>query len=172
MGGRVSTVAKNPSWAVRRVRTQSLTVPRIAGIPAPRSRNNDDATTTSTGPRRLPQAIAHRGYKVVAPENSMLAFRAAVEAGAHAIETDLHLSSDGVVVLSHDAALKRCFGEDSKVRDHTWGYLSTLRTIRKPEQPMPRLVDLLEYMNQPGVEHIWIMLDIKVWQIDSNVMSP
>ncbi|XDG04245.1 hypothetical protein ABKA04_003860 [Annulohypoxylon sp. FPYF3050] len=132
-----------------------------AGIPAPRSRNNDDAATTSTGPRRLPQAIAHRGYKVVAPENSMLAFRAAVEAGAHAIETDLHLSSDGVVVLSHDAALKRCFGEDSKVRDHTWRYLSTLRTIRKPEQPMPRLVDLLEYMNQPGVEHIWIMLDIK-----------
>ncbi|KAI1092625.1 PLC-like phosphodiesterase [Rostrohypoxylon terebratum] len=140
-----------------------------AGIPAPRfrsrsrSRANDNAPTTdpSTGPRCLPQAIAHRGYKVVAPENSMLAFRAAVEAGAHAIETDLHLSSDGVVVLSHDAALKRCFGEDSKIRDHPWRYLSTLRTIRKPEQPMPRLVDLLEYMNQPGVEHVWVMLDIK-----------
>ncbi|KAI2473199.1 PLC-like phosphodiesterase [Annulohypoxylon bovei var. microspora] len=129
-----------------------------AGIPAPRSRNDP---TTSSGSRRLPQAIAHRGYKVVAPENSMLAFRAAVEAGAHAIETDLHLSKDGVVVLSHDPALKRCFGEDSKVRDHEWRYLSTLRTLRKPEQPMPRLVDLLEYMNQPGVEHVWVMLDIK-----------
>ncbi|KAI0885581.1 PLC-like phosphodiesterase [Annulohypoxylon maeteangense] len=129
-----------------------------AGIPVPRSRND---ATTSPGSRRLPQAIAHRGYKVVAPENSMLAFRAAVEVGAHAIETDLHLSKDGVVVLSHDAALKRCFGEDSKVRDHEWRYLSTLRTIRKPEQSMPRLVDLLEYLNQPGVEHVWIMLDIK-----------
>ncbi|KAI1211734.1 PLC-like phosphodiesterase [Annulohypoxylon truncatum] len=131
---------------------------RPAGFPAPRSRNDAAA---SLGPRRLPQAIAHRGYKVVAPENSMLAFRAAVEAGAHAIETDLHLSRDGVVVLSHDAALKRCFGEDSKVRDHDWRYLSTLRTLRKPEQPMPRLVDLLEYLNQPGVEHVWVMLDIK-----------
>ncbi|OTA96431.1 hypothetical protein M434DRAFT_55933, partial [Hypoxylon sp. CO27-5] len=91
----------------------------------------------------------------------MLAFRAAVEAGAHAIETDLHLSKDGVVVLSHDASLKRCFGEDSKVRDHDWSYLSTLRTLRKPAQPMPRLLDLLEYLNQPGSEHMWLMLDIK-----------
>ncbi|KAI0833189.1 PLC-like phosphodiesterase [Hypoxylon sp. FL0890] len=130
-----------------------------AGIPAPRSRT--DNGTAPSGSRRLPQAIAHRGYKVVAPENSMLAFRAAVEAGAHAIETDLHLSKDGVVVLSHDASLKRCFGEDSKVRDHDWSYLSTLRTLRKPAQPMPRLLDLLEYLNQPGLEHIWVMLDIK-----------
>ncbi|KAI0143942.1 PLC-like phosphodiesterase [Hypoxylon sp. NC0597] len=130
-----------------------------AGIPVSRSRTDD--VTASPKSRHLPQAIAHRGYKVVAPENSMLAFRAAVEAGAHAIETDLHLSKDGVVVLSHDASLKRCFGEDSMVRDHDWSYLSTLRTLRKPAQPMPRLLDLLEYLNQPGVEHIWLMLDIK-----------
>lgn len=51
--------------------------------------------------RYLPQAIAHRGYKVAWPENSMGAFKGAVAVGAHAIETDVHLSSDGVVVLSH-----------------------------------------------------------------------
>ncbi|OTB09053.1 hypothetical protein M426DRAFT_29083, partial [Hypoxylon sp. CI-4A] len=106
-------------------------------------------------------AIAHRGYKVVAPENSMLAFRAAVEAGAHALETDLHLSRDGVVVLAHDGKLKRCFGVDSRVKDHDWDYLSTLRTVRKPEQAMPRLSDLLAYLNQPGLEHVWVVLDIK-----------
>lgn len=50
---------------------------------------------------RLPQAIAHRGYSAVAPENTMEAFRRAVDAGAHAIETDLRLSRDGVVVLMH-----------------------------------------------------------------------
>ncbi|KAI1380808.1 PLC-like phosphodiesterase [Hypoxylon crocopeplum] len=136
-----------------------------AGIPVPHSRGDDDAVS---GPRRLPQAIAHRGYKVVAPENTMLAFRAAVEVGAHAIETDLHLSKDGVVVLSHDDTLKRCFGEDAKVRDHDWSYLSTLRTVRKPAQPMPRLLDLLEFLNQPGLEHVWVMLDIKVVQRDDD----
>lgn len=48
-----------------------------------------------------PQAIAHRGYKAKFPENTMGAFKGAVEVGADALETDIHLSKDGVVVLSH-----------------------------------------------------------------------
>ena len=48
-----------------------------------------------------PQTIAHRGYKAKYPENTMGAFVGAVEAGADAIETDIHLSKDGVVVISH-----------------------------------------------------------------------
>jgi glycerophosphoryl diester phosphodiesterase len=51
--------------------------------------------------RRLPQAIAHRGAKASWPENTMAAFQGAVGVGAHALETDVHLSADGVVVLSH-----------------------------------------------------------------------
>ncbi len=54
---------------------------------------------TSLGKR--PQAIAHRGYKAAHPENSMGAFKGAVEVGAHAIETDIHLSKDDIVFLSH-----------------------------------------------------------------------
>lgn len=49
----------------------------------------------------FPQAVAHRGYKASFPENTMGAFRGAVEVGAHAIETDVHLSRDGVVVIAH-----------------------------------------------------------------------
>ena len=51
--------------------------------------------------RQFPQTIAHRGFKAKHPENTMGAFRGAVAAGADAIETDIHLSSDNVVVLSH-----------------------------------------------------------------------
>jgi glycerophosphoryl diester phosphodiesterase len=50
---------------------------------------------------RLPQAIAHRGYKAMFPENTMAAFTGAVKVGAHALETDIHLTKDGIVVLSH-----------------------------------------------------------------------
>jgi hypothetical protein len=50
---------------------------------------------------RKPQTIAHRGYKAQFPENTMGAFRGAVKVGADALETDIHLSKDGVVVLSH-----------------------------------------------------------------------
>ena len=50
---------------------------------------------------RFPQAIAHRGYKARYPENTLLAFSKAVDAGAHALETDIHITRDGEVVLSH-----------------------------------------------------------------------
>lgn len=55
--------------------------------------------------RGKPQCIAHRGYKAAFPENTMGAFKGAVEVRAHAIETDIHLSKDGVVVLSHVSKL-------------------------------------------------------------------
>jgi tubulin gamma len=51
--------------------------------------------------KRMPQAIAHRGYKAKFPENTMGAFRGAVEVGAEGLETDIHLSKDGVAMLSH-----------------------------------------------------------------------
>ncbi|KAI1407902.1 PLC-like phosphodiesterase [Hypoxylon sp. FL1857] len=119
------------------------------------------ACRRDTKPVRLPQVIGHRGYKAAFPENTMSAFRGAVDVGAHAIEADLHLSKDGVVVLSHDATLKRCFGRPLKIADCDWNYLSTLRTLREPRQPMPRLVDLLEYLAQPEQAHVWLLLDIK-----------
>ncbi|KAK5412867.1 hypothetical protein LTR20_006425 [Exophiala xenobiotica] len=108
----------------------------------------------------LPQTIAHRGYKAKHPENTMKAFKGAVEVGTHAIETDIHLSRDGVVVLSHK----------EKIVDCDWDYLSGLRTIQEPHEPMPRLVDLLQYIAQPGLEHIWLLLDIKMDNNSDDVM--
>src|SRR4051812_10458973 len=121
--------------------------------------------------RRLPQCIAHRGYKAENPENTMQAFKAAVEKGrAHAIETDIHLSKDNVVVLSHDPDLKRCFGRTERIIDCDWHFLSQLRTVKAPHEPMPRLRDLLEYISQPGLQDIWILLDIKLDNNADDVM--
>ncbi|CAG8890302.1 unnamed protein product [Penicillium egyptiacum] len=111
---------------------------------------------------RLPQAIAHRGFKGQYPENTILSIDGAIRGGAHALELDLHISRDGVVVLSHDATLMRCFGIKKKVCDCDWEYLKTLRTLQAPHEPMPRLVDVLEYLRQPGRENFWILLDIKL----------
>ncbi|HEX9022508.1 MAG TPA: glycerophosphodiester phosphodiesterase [Geobacteraceae bacterium] len=46
--------------------------------------------------------LCHRGYHLHAPENTIDAFAAAIEAGADGIETDVRLSADGVAVLFHD----------------------------------------------------------------------
>ncbi|KAJ9392875.1 hypothetical protein DTO063F5_12 [Paecilomyces variotii] len=111
---------------------------------------------------KRPQAIAHRGYKATYPENTMSAFKGAVDVGAHAIETDLRLTKDGVVVLSHDVTLKRCFGKDEQLTDCNWDYIKTLRTLKEPHEQMPRLKDLLEYLATPGLEDIWVLLDVKL----------
>lgn len=111
----------------------------------------------------LPQAIAHRGYKAQHPENTMGAFRGAAAAGAHALETDLHLARDGTVVLSHDADLRRCFGRPDRLADCDWPLLSALRTTRAPHEPMPRLLDLLRWLAAagPALDHVWLLLDLK-----------
>lgn len=54
-----------------------------------------------------PLVIGHRGASSVAPENTLSAFRRAVEQGADAIEFDAKLSSDGAVVIHHDRTLDR-----------------------------------------------------------------
>ena len=51
--------------------------------------------------------IAHRGASAEQPENTMAAFRRAVELGADAIELDVRLARDGVPVVIHDATLDR-----------------------------------------------------------------
>ncbi|KGO76298.1 Glycerophosphoryl diester phosphodiesterase [Penicillium italicum] len=89
-------------------------------------------------PPRLPQAIAHRGFKGQYPENTLLSIDGAIRAGAQALELDLHISRDGIAVLSHDASLMRCYGIKKKVIDCDWEYLKTLRTLQAPHEPMPR----------------------------------
>ena len=53
-------------------------------------------------------AISHRGEHLHHPENTMAAFQAAYEAGADFFELDVRTTSDGKLVLSHDATVDRC----------------------------------------------------------------
>ena len=112
--------------------------------------------------RKRPQCISHRGYKAKFPENTMLSFQEAVKVGTNALETDVHVTKDEIVVLSHDATLKRCFGRKDRIKHLMWDEIKDLRTVAKPHVPMPRLRDLLEYLVQPGLEEIWVLLDIKL----------
>ena len=59
---------------------------------------------------RETEITAHRGSGVNYPENTMLAFQGAVDEGADWIELDVQQTRDGMVVVSHDASLKRTAG--------------------------------------------------------------
>lgn len=54
-----------------------------------------------------PYVMAHRGNRVACPENTLAAFRHALADGADILETDLHLTADGVLVCIHDATVDR-----------------------------------------------------------------
>jgi glycerophosphoryl diester phosphodiesterase len=65
--------------------------------------------------------IAHRGASAHAPENTMAAFKLALEMGARAMELDVHQSRDGRLVVIHDEDFKRVGGRKDKVGSLSWG---------------------------------------------------
>lgn len=73
-----------------------------------------------------PRVCAHRGFSVVAPENSMPAFGAAVALGAEEIEFDLWPTADGEIVSIHDRSLDRVSNGTGLVTQHTFEELSRL----------------------------------------------
>lgn len=71
-----------------------------------------------------PLIIGHRGASAVAPENTIAAFEAAIQAGADGIEFDVRLSSDGVPVVIHDETLYRTAGVRRRVGSMTCNELN------------------------------------------------
>lgn len=69
---------------------------------------------------------AHRGSAVLAPENTVAAFELALGFGADVLETDVRLSRDGVVFVTHDERLERTTDGRGRVRDHPADTLARL----------------------------------------------
>ncbi|MDH4348563.1 MAG: glycerophosphodiester phosphodiesterase family protein [Gemmatimonadota bacterium] len=63
--------------------------------------------------------IGHRGAAGLAPENTIPGFRAGLEAGAEAVELDVHLTSDGVAVVIHDPTLERTTDRRGRIAEMT-----------------------------------------------------
>lgn len=76
--------------------------------------------------QQIPKIIAHRGYSGVYPENTMSAFRGALDIGTDYIELDVQLTKDGQVVVSHDDKLLRTTGVDARIADLTYEELQQL----------------------------------------------
>lgn len=73
-----------------------------------------------------PEIIAHRGYSSRAPENTLGAIEAALDAGARSVEFDLQVASCGTPVLFHDVNLGRTTNGVGPVRRRTFGQLQAL----------------------------------------------
>ncbi len=99
------------------------------------------------------KVIAHRGFSGEYPENTMLAFEKALEAGADGIEMDIHLSKDGEVMIIHDEALMRTAGLPGVVSDYTRSELERISAGKTQKDsfgftPIPSLEEYLSFMSQ------------------------
>lgn len=88
-----------------------------------------------------PIAWAHRGGASDAPENTMTAFEYAVGLGYRYVETDVHVTSDGVLVAFHDDDLSRTCGIPSRISSLPWREVQQARVSGL--EPIPLLEDLL-----------------------------
>lgn len=73
-----------------------------------------------------PLIIAHRGASATAPENTLAAFRKAVEDGAEGIEFDVQLSGDDIPVVFHDFDLARIAGMQNSISNSSFAELRQL----------------------------------------------
>ena len=94
-----------------------------------------------------PYLLAHRGNRVRCPENTLAAFRQALADGADALETDLHLTSDGVFVCIHDATVDRTTDGCGPVAHMTLTELRSLSaSYGRPEFQAERVPTLAEFV--------------------------
>lgn len=96
------------------------------------------------------QITAHRGSSRSAPENTLAALRAAEEELADYAEIDVQMTADGVVVLGHDASLRRVAGIDRSIGSMDWEELSRLDvgswfSPAYGGERIPTLAEVLEY---------------------------
>ncbi|MFI7673340.1 glycerophosphodiester phosphodiesterase [Actinophytocola sp. NPDC049390] len=92
-----------------------------------------------------PRAFVHRGWHyddLAGMENSLSAFRRAVSEGYHYVETDVHATSDGVVVVHHDAVLDRTTDGCGAIARQPWQVVRTAKIGGR--EPVSRLEDVLE----------------------------
>lgn len=96
--------------------------------------------------------IAHRGYGKHAPENTLAAFRAAEEHGAHAIELDVQVTKEGIPVVFHDQLMGRLTSMRGRLTART---LAQLQAARVGREKIPTLQEALHRTRVP------IFLEVK-----------
>lgn len=90
------------------------------------------------------KGIAHRGYPVKYPENTLSAFRAAYELDFTHLELDVHLSKDGVPVIMHDHAIDRMTNGKGFIRDYTAAELKQF--VVQETETIPTLEEALKLL--------------------------
>ncbi|HBA59835.1 MAG TPA: hypothetical protein DCZ92_03250 [Elusimicrobia bacterium] len=106
--------------------------------------------------------ISHRGASGYAPENTLKAFRLAVEMGAEDFEFDVHQTKDGILVVHHDFDLKHTALRKERIADLTWEELKKINVAKHYKadaafQHVPRLEEVIDVIGGAA----WLNFEVK-----------
>ena len=111
----------------------------------------------------IPQLIAHRGFSLRYPENTILSIEQAFIAGACYVECDVQLTLDGVPVLLHDSDLQRTTDQSGNVNELNLEQLSNASAHFPSKfdknfanEPVPTLMQLVELMTRWPQCHVFV----------------
>lgn len=117
--------------------------------------------------------VAHRGFSASYPENTLVAIRAAIDAGATGCEFDVYGSQEGTVVLMHDKTVDRTTNGEGKVTALPLSKLQTLdagswKDARFAGEPVPTLKEALKLLRGSGCQSV---IEIKMEGISEQVID-
>lgn len=104
---------------------------------------------------------AHRGASQYYPENTLSAFYAGLQMGANGIETDIHCTKDGVLVLFHDDELDRVTDGTGIISDYTYAELMRLRVFNRQRDFIDRIVTLEDFLKYFSFRDLTFAIELK-----------
>ena len=104
-----------------------------------------------------PQLVAHRGGKSEVDENTIPAFKSALEAGITGYELDVHITADGRFVIMHDNCPRRTTGSGGLLENMTFDKVRQLRTLQG--NTVPTLEEVVELFN--GYDGLYVEFEMK-----------
>lgn len=112
--------------------------------------------------------VSHRGYNVIAPENTMSAFRKSYEYGYKFIETDVTFTADGVPVLLHDDTINRTSNGSGKINSLTYDYVRNLdfgswKSAEFQGEKIPSFDEFMEFCSTHDI-HPYVELKSNITQ--------
>ena len=114
---------------------------------------------------------AHRGASEYYPENTLSSFYAGVTMGATGIETDVHMTKDGVLVLFHDDTLERVTGQPGAVSDYTYAELREFLVHNRTNDRWDRITTLEQFLHCFGWRDLTFAIELKQAGIEKETID-
>ena len=105
--------------------------------------------------------VAHRGGAGLGMENSLSCIEKGIQAGADMVEIDLHLTSDGRIVVCHDRTVNRTTNGEGRIAEMTWAEIQQLRLLDKDGKPSDETLPTFEQVLELCKGRCGMLIEIK-----------